>query len=138
MNNFNSDLMLRRLGSGNALQNVGNNTAKNTKPVANADGKSFEQVLNEKSITGTQGEIKLSKHAFSRLESRNIELTDEEVGKMYDAFEKAKSKGINDALILMSDKAFIANIKSGTIVTATLGKDLKDSTFTKIDGAVIV
>jgi flagellar operon protein len=69
---------------------------------------------------------------------RNIVLTDQEIRQIDSAIDKADAKGIKDALILMDNKAFVANIKNKTIITATTNEQLKDSVFTKIDGAVII
>ena len=75
---------------------------------------------------------------MNRLSERDIHLTDEELRKINSAVSQAEGKGIRDALILMDDKVFIANVKSRTIVTAAVEKHLKDNVFTNIDGAVIV
>lgn len=75
---------------------------------------------------------------MNRLNERDIQLTGEELKKINQAVNQAESKGIREALILMDDKIFIANIKSRTIVTAADEKNLKENVFTNIDGAVIV
>ncbi|NLY76959.1 MAG: flagellar protein [Tissierellia bacterium] len=99
-------------------------------------GKDFRQVL--ESVYRNNQNILFSKHALERMDSRNMELTSEELNKLEAAFDKAEDKGVKDALILMGDKAFIASIKNKTIIT-TLNKDqLKDNVFTNIDGAVII
>ena len=67
-----------------------------------------------------------------------MNLSTDEMSRLKTAFKKAESKGVKDALFLMDDKAFIANIHNKTIVT-TVGKEqLKDNIFTNIDGAVII
>jgi len=38
----------------------------------------------------------------------------------------------------MDNKAFVANIKNKTIITASTNEQLKENVFTNIDGAVIV
>ena len=96
---------------------------------------SFNDVL--KQISEKES-VKFSKHAMNRLSERDIHLTDEELRKINSAVNQAEGKGIRDALILMDDKVFIANVKSRTIVTAADEKHLKDNVFTNIDGAVIV
>lgn len=83
-------------------------------------------------------DIRFSKHAMERLNSRNLNLNNEEMNKLKTAFKKAEIKGVKDALILMDDKAFIANIKNKVIVTTVTKEQLKDNIFTNIDGAVIV
>jgi len=99
------------------------------------NGVSFDDVL--KQISEKES-VKFSKHAMSRLNERDIQLTSEELTKINQAVSQAEGKGIRDALIMMDDKIFIANVKSRTIVTAADEKHLKDNVFTNIDGAVIV
>ncbi|MCK9443573.1 MAG: flagellar protein [Tissierellaceae bacterium] len=97
--------------------------------------KDFREVLED---IQNKEEIKFSKHAIERLNSRDLKLNNEEMNKLKTAFKKAEIKGVKDALILMDDKAFIANIKNKVIVTTVTKEQLKDNIFTNIDGAVIV
>ncbi len=97
--------------------------------------KSFSEVLN---TIENKDEVKFSKHATSRLATRNINLTDEEIKRLNSAVSKANSKGIKEALILMDNKVFIASVQNKTIITASTEDELKDNVFTNIDGAVIV
>lgn len=97
--------------------------------------KSFSEVLSQ---IENKDEIKFSKHATNRLVTRNIELTDAELGRINSAVNKASSKGIKEALILMDNKVFIASVQNKTIITASTEEELKDNVFTNIDGAVIV
>ena len=97
---------------------------------------SFVNVL-EQEIT-KQTEVKFSKHALDRLQSRNIKLTKEDLNKINNAVNKAAEKGVKESLIIMGDTAFIANIKNKTIITATTEETLKNNVFTNIDGAVII
>lgn len=98
-------------------------------------GVSFDDVL--KQISNKES-VKFSKHAINRLSERSITLTNEELEKINQAVNQAEGKGIREALILMDDKIFIANVKSRTIVTAADEKHLKENVFTNIDGAVII
>lgn len=98
--------------------------------------KDFGQILEK--IQNLDQEIKFSKHATERLNSRNMNLSSDEMARLKSAFTKANNKGVKDALILMDDKAFIANIHSKTIITTVNKEQLKDNIFTNIDGAVII
>lgn len=111
------------------------NPQKKPQNVTNQSGKSFAEILEK---VNSSEEVKFSKHAIQRLKQRNIELSDTEVGQIKDALVKAEKKGVKDALIMMNDKVFVANVKSKTIITASTDEQLKDSVFTNIDGAVIV
>lgn len=106
---------------------------KHEKSVAKKD---FGQVLER--IQNKNDDIKFSKHAMTRIDNRNMNLSNEELNKLKSGFNKAEKKGVKDALILIEDKAFIASIKNKTVITTVNKEQLKDNVFTNIDGAVIV
>ncbi len=95
---------------------------------------SFRDILNEKAAQET--DVRFSKHANQRLESRNITLSKEQMERLNYGISRARDKSINESLVMMDDLAFIVNVKNNTVVTA-LEQD-EDSVFTNIDGAVIV
>lgn len=101
----------------------------------NVNQKTFEEVFQN---VQSNDDVKFSKHAKERIESRNIEIKIDDMEKINSAVDKAKSKGVNTALILMRDTAFIANTKSKTIITTVTKEQLKENVFTNIDGAVII
>jgi flagellar operon protein len=80
-------------------------------------------------------ELRFSKHASERLETRNINITDSQKVRLEDATVKAKEKGINESLVMVDNLAFIVNVKSNTVVTAV--NDMEQGIFTNIDGAII-
>ena len=93
---------------------------------------------NDENIDKNNVEIKFSKHATKRLSNRNMDISLEDMVRLEKAFGTAENKGVKDALILMDNKAFIANISSKTVIT-TINKDqLEEKVFTNIDGAVII
>lgn len=93
---------------------------------------SFSEQLRSK-IEG----VKFSAHAVTRLKSRNIEMTQEIMGKLEKAVTGAANKGARDSLILMKNLAFIVNIPNRTVITAMDGESIKENIFTNIDSAVI-
>jgi flagellar operon protein len=99
-------------------------------------GTSFDAVFQEE--LSKQSEVKFSKHAMERLQSRNIKLSKEDMNKIGDAVNKAAEKGVKETLIIMGNSAFIANVKNKTIITAATEDNLKNNVFTNIDGAVII
>ncbi len=123
MNGMNIRRLEQRLINANSKNN-------SNKPKTKDFGEILD-VLNEK-------EIKFSKHARERLVSRNMDLNDQDLIKLNSAFDRAKEKGVKDALFLMDDQAFIGNIQNRTIITAIEQDRLKDNIFTNIDGAVII
>ena len=82
--------------------------------------------------------LNFSKHAVQRLESRSIELSPERLTQLSGAVEKARAKGVRDALILDGSTAFIVNVPSSTVITMLNGREMAENVFTHIDGAVVL
>lgn len=110
--------------------------SKPTESGIKSSGTSFDAIYREELTKQT--EVKFSKHALERLQTRNISLSKDDMGKLNDAVNKAAEKGVKETLIIMGNSAFIANVKSKTIITAAAGDNLKENVFTNIDGAVII
>ena len=104
-------------------------------PATDANGKSFADLFKEN--ISSRG-LTFSKHALQRMDSRQIEVSPELLSQMNDAVEKARGKGVKDALILNGGTAFIVNVPSSTVVTTMSGGEMQDNIFTNIDGAVIL
>lgn len=100
-------------------------------PPAPYKGKSFQDILDEKTLT-------FSRHAEVRLKQRGIDLMPEQLQKIESAVSRAAAKGAKESLVIMNDLAFIVNVKSRTVVTAMDGAQLRDNVFTQIDSAVVV
>ncbi|MCF6466309.1 TIGR02530 family flagellar biosynthesis protein [Clostridium sp. Cult2] len=125
-----NNIQIKRLE--NQLINSSKISAKNQ----NLSNKNFDTVLQQ--IQNRDDEIRFSKHAINRMDTRDMTLSSEELERLKSGFNKAEAKGVKDALILIGDKAFIASIKNKTIITSVNKEQLKDNVFTNIDGAVIV
>lgn len=80
--------------------------------------------------------IKFSNHAAKRIESRGLELSQDDITKLEDAFTKAESKGVKDSLVMMDSKAFIINVPNKTVITALDVAESKENIFTNIDSVV--
>mgnify|MGYP000905680089 CR=1 FL=1 len=98
------------------------------------NGKSFQEILNEQ--LGRR--ISFSKHANQRTEERNIRITENDLNRLEEACDRARQKGIRDALIVMNESAFIVNAQNKTVVTVVDKNEMKSSVFTNIDGAVFI
>jgi len=85
-----------------------------------------------------QSSVKLSHHAETRIKSRDIPWGPEMQKRILKGIDSAESKGSREALILADDVAFIANIKSKTVITAMEKSEMKERIFTNIDSAVLV
>ena len=97
---------------------------------------SFSHILGDVAKSVEQSELKFSKHASQRLNSRNIDLTQGQMERLEQGARIADKKGVKDSLVIVDDIAFIVNIKNHTVVTAV--NDEEEKTFTNIDGAVIM
>lgn len=95
----------------------------------------FNQILQEQL---GQTKVKFSNHALQRLQSRNIQLTPNELSKINAAVEKAAQKGAKDSLILMNNLALVVSVKNKTVITAVDESNMKENVFTNIDSAVII
>jgi flagellar operon protein len=82
--------------------------------------------------------LKFSAHASQRLQERKINMDQKMMQKMNEAIDKAEAKGLDDALVLSNDAAFIVNVKNRTVVTAMDRGSLNGNVFTNIDGAVMI
>ena len=98
--------------------------------------KPFREILQEQ-LDGDNG-IKFSAHAKSRMQSRNINLNEQQFAKLNQAVDKAKTKGAHDSLILMNDFAFIVNIDKRTVITAMDKANMNENVFTNIDSAITI
>ena len=106
---------------------------KSTPQIGTPGGKSFDEVLR-----GELDGLKFSQHAQTRLESRNIQLSGDDVKQLADAVDRASQKGSQDSLVLMNNVAYIVNVKNRTVVTAVDGDNLNQNVFTNIDSAVLI
>lgn len=82
-------------------------------------------------------ELKFSAHARTRIDSRDIPLTEKDMKKLESAVDKAEEKGAKESLVLLGDMAFIVSVRNRTVITAVGSGNMKDNVFTNIDSAVI-
>jgi flagellar operon protein len=85
-----------------------------------------------------QDRLKLSGHAQTRLQSRNIELDKDAWDRVMSGVEKAALKGAKESLVMVDDVALVVSIKNKTVITAVDKSMLKDNVFTNIDSAIVV
>lgn len=112
-----------------------NNTKSSSTSTTQLKGAPFSEILQTKEQDRKQ-ELKFSKHAYERLASRNIDMTDEQLIRLENGAKKAYEKGIKESLVMVDNLAFIVSIKNNTVITAVGDDDNK--VFTNIDGAVIM
>lgn len=108
---------------------------KNVQPGPGKTGSAgFEKLLEKEIGRG----LKFSKHAQERLQSRNIQLSTEDVDRIQNAVTQARQKGSRDSLIIMDRLALVVSVKNNTVITAVDDQSIKQNVFTNIDSAVII
>jgi flagellar operon protein len=85
-----------------------------------------------------QDQLKLSGHAQTRMQSRNIEVDAAQWNRVMQGVEKAAAKGAKESLVMVDDVAMVVSVKNRTVITMVEKANLKDNVFTNIDSAVIV
>ncbi|MCH8993076.1 MAG: flagellar biosynthesis protein [Acidobacteria bacterium] len=114
------------------VQDLLTGRAQQTRRPADQTGKGpdFQSVLSDR--------LKLSAHAKTRLESREIALDADAWERVMDGVDRAAAKGSREALVMVDDVALIVSVKNRTVITAVDQTRLKENVFTNIDSAVIV
>jgi flagellar operon protein len=97
------------------------------KPVS---GPSFAETL-----ASTQ-DVRFSNHAQKRMQSRDIQLSDENVNRLSNAIDKAEKRGGKSSLVMVDDLAFIVNVRDRTVVTALDTNQRGEGVFNQIDSVV--
>ncbi|MER2077056.1 TIGR02530 family flagellar biosynthesis protein [Psychrobacillus psychrotolerans] len=96
---------------------------------------SFLHHLHEASV---KTELIVSKHANQRLQERNIYISDADWAMVSDKVSEARSKGVNDSLVLMDQAALIVSAKNFTVITAMNRTEATNQLFTNIDGTIVL
>lgn len=115
---------------------VGNAPAQVQKKQENPQSSEFAALFRQ--TLSKSGSLNFSRHAIERMESRSIQLSADKVTQLSGAVEKARSKGVRDALVLDGSTAFIVNVPSSTVITLMNNREMTDNVFTNIDGAVVL
>jgi flagellar operon protein len=110
--------------------------SRNDSARATETAKPFGEVLNQ-NIHDSQS-LKFSAHALRRLDTRNVEMTPQELTRLQEGVKKAEEKGGRSSLILVDDNAFIVSINNKTVVTALPKEASLGNVFTNIDSVAIV
>lgn len=117
------------------LENAHSTEKKNvsSKTTSQFRDSNFGNILNS-SIS----DIKFSQHAAKRLNERKIDMDSNEFIKIREGFDKLKSKGGKDSLVVTDHGAYILDVDNRTVVTAIDKKDMAENVFTKIDSTVFI
>jgi flagellar operon protein len=109
-----------------------NQVKNNSSTTTNTFDSIFKQTIQK-----SEG-LKFSKHANLRLNSRNIEISDEQMNKIEQGVQNAEQKGIKESLVLVDNIALVVNVANKTVITALDKQESGEHIFTNIDGAVIL
>ncbi|MFN5310059.1 MAG: TIGR02530 family flagellar biosynthesis protein [Candidatus Kapaibacterium sp.] len=90
-------------------------------------GDLFEQEINK---------LRFSAHAQSRLTSRDVQLSDEDLQRIDTAIQRVQDKGGTETLVLLRDMAFVVSVPNKTVITAMQKNENEPTVFTNIDSAV--
>lgn len=105
-------------------------TIKDDSREAKKPAQTFGDILTDKA-----NQVKFSKHASRRLETREIDMSKEQKDRLQNAAEMARQKGMRESLVMVDNMAFIVNVRNNTVITAV--NDTEQAVFTNIDGAII-
>ncbi|MEB1810093.1 MAG: flagellar protein [Bacillaceae bacterium] len=111
-------------------------TYSNKKPIVPMRQGSFHDIL-QTEIKSTKG-IKLSKHAEKRMQDRGISINQDQWAAIEHKLKEAKSKGINDSLVVLNHAALVVNAKSNTVITALDRNEASAQIFTNINGTILI
>ncbi len=95
---------------------------------------SFKNILD----SAMERELSFSKHAAQRVSQREIEISSLGMKRLDDGMRIARDKGMDNALILVDNTAFIVSTKNSKIITAINSLELRGKAITNIDGTVIM
>ncbi|HRK58472.1 MAG TPA: TIGR02530 family flagellar biosynthesis protein, partial [Candidatus Kapabacteria bacterium] len=87
----------------------------------------FEQEINK---------LRFSAHAQSRLTSRDVQLSDEDLQRIDTAIQRVQDKGGTETLVMLRDMAFVVSVPNKTVITAMQKNESEPTVFTNIDSAV--
>lgn len=107
----------------------------NTNKKNNDENVSFSNILNDKLKNES---VTFSSHAQSRAKERSINLSSENMDRLNEGLQIAKSKGLDQTLILMDKNAFIVSAKNNKVITTMGESDLVGNVITNIQGTVII
>ncbi len=121
-----------------SIQQLGQVTKTNTTNQTGRQSRQgeFQKILHQQ--LSQEQELKFSKHASMRLESRQIDFSANQLERLQNGLSSARDKGVKESLMLVDDVALIVNVENATVVTALNKEESKEHVFTNIDGALLV
>ena len=81
-------------------------------------------------------DVRFSNHAQKRMETRDMQLSPDNVNRLSGAIDKAEKRGGKSSLVMVDDMAFIVNVRERLVVTALDAGHRGEGVFTQIDSVV--
>lgn len=100
----------------------------------NPDSGRFDQLLTQRL---EQSRVQFSRHADTRMESRGIRFSPQQIERLESAVNRVNAKGGRDSLVMLDGTALVVSVKNETVVTVMDHEQMKNNVFTNIDSAVI-
>ncbi len=97
---------------------------------------SFSEHL-KKACEDTGVRTLFSRHAVSRVDSRGINLSHEQLARIDRAIDNVEAKNVEKTLVMLDDIALIVGMDQRKVITLVSSEELKQNVFTNIDSAVI-
>ena len=82
--------------------------------------------------------LKISKHAEKRLLERGITIDTSMWKIINEKVREAKSKGVQDSLVITENAALVVSAKNSTVITAMDREEAKTQIFTNINGTILL
>jgi flagellar operon protein len=81
--------------------------------------------------------LKFSRHASARMQSRGIELSEEELEKLQNAVDALDRRGAKESLVLLGDRAYVVGVPNKTVITVVDRAEALGTIFTNIDSTFV-
>lgn len=83
-------------------------------------------------------QLKMTKHAKSRIESRNIFIDNKKWLEIEQKITEAKEKGIKESVVITDEATLLVNAQTHTVITALNRSEAKDQIFSNINGTILI
>ena len=114
------------------------NHATGKQRTARTTASQSQQCSFENYLDAAQKTVSFSQHAQTRLQERNIQLSEDTLAKLNNTVERLAQKGARESLVYADNIAFVVSVTNRTVITAMDGKSEKDNIITNIDSAAIL
>lgn len=82
--------------------------------------------------------LHISKHAETRLQDRGITIAEATWSKIEHALERARVKGVRDAVVVTNEATLVVSAENNSVITALDRAAAEEHIFTNINGTIII